>query len=102
MTTPALQFSEFLETARRAGFEVVDAGQMPVNEPFQAAVEDDNLMSKQVYVTFRDALPDARRTILANLQVGEETFSVMGDARMQGDLKNLLRAIPAEPNEPHR
>ncbi len=102
MIKTTLQFSELLDTVRRGGFELVDAGLMPVNEPFEMAAEDDNLMAEQVHVTFRDVVPDERRTVLADVQAGEEIFYVMGSARAQGELENLLRGVPAEHAEPHR
>lgn len=99
MTRVRLQFAELLASAEQAGFEIVDAGGLPVNEPMLRSLEEDNIMAEDVRVSLREASRDRERAVIADVAVGEQSFLLVGSPRHREELENLLRGTAADTSD---
>lgn len=99
MNAIRLQFSELLASAEQAGFEIVDGGGLPVNEPLLRGLEEDNLMAAHARVSLRSVSRDRERAVIADVAVGEQSYRVVGSPRHREELENLLRGVADESYE---
>jgi hypothetical protein len=91
----ALTFSEVVDTARRAGFELTDARGLPVRAELQPAIEDGNLMAETVWVELQPAPGDRSTGVVANLMVRGQIFYLHGQFSRVGELEHLLGGASA-------
>lgn len=89
------RFAEVVATARGAGFDLVDAGGLPVGPQQQGYLEDENLMAEPATVVFREPPAGVERGVVADIAVAQQQFALEGEWRRVGELQHLLRGAKA-------
>ncbi len=94
MFETSLTFDELVASAAIEGYDVIDHGGLVVDGAMGQEVEEENLASASVRVTFRDTVDDAARAVVADISVSDQTYHLVGDPRRVEALKNRLRSLP--------
>lgn len=98
MTDTALTFAEIVETARAAGFELMDARGLPVGPELESAIEDANLTTEPARLELQTTPGDRSTGVVANLMVRDQIFYLHGQFARVGELEHLLGGVAASPH----
>jgi hypothetical protein len=91
-----LGFDEIVDSAEQLGFDVVDTGGQPVSRTMFPSIEHDNLRNSMVRVTFREEFKDDDddHIVVADLDVQDYVFHIVGSPRRLDDLRSSLQYTP--------
>ena len=95
-----MDFGDLLEIVRDSGFDVVDANGLPIGEEMENLLDDDNLLGEPVHVNFRTDVRERERAIVADIQVGEEIYYLVGHPRNVEELRTRLGGEARPGDEP--
>jgi hypothetical protein len=88
-----MTFKDVLDSLDGAGFEVVDGSGRAV----EVSLIDDQFLEEWAHVTLRPNLDtEIDDAVLGDLTVSDQVFFVSGDPCRAHELRDLIRAVPAE------
>jgi hypothetical protein len=84
--------SELLSAVTDAGFDVVDAYNMPLSQDLLAVCEVDIALDAPAVIRLRDHFDGVSDRTVALIEVQDQVFRVVGDVSRVGDLRLVLEA----------